>query len=440
METETKVAGKHLGRPVVTGYALGSIGTGIYTTVPTVLLLYYCTEILGIPSIWASGAVFLPKIWGLVWDPVVGNWSDRTHNPLGRRRPFLLVGAIGTSLSFVVLFNAPEATLVVKIAYVIGAYFMMASTYSLFAVPYIAIPAEISDDPRERERLLTWRMTFAMLGVMIGAGAAPHVVAWAGGGRGGYFTMSLVVGVISALGMLATVVAVGYHDSPRASGDTLQPCLSSGLRHVLSHRAFTRLAGAYVLQLTGVGLLTSMTPYFVTQVLGRPESAAGSALAAMLLGTIVALPLWSRVLRRMNGTSAIAVAAMAYATSCFGLLGIHATQGPLRLILTYGGLGLSFAGIQLVPYALLAHLTNAENAADRPGNEGLYTGVWTASEKLGLALGPTVAGLGLWLVGHKSAVAHESARVVQGLHVLIAVGPSLFLFASVAVLPRHWRR
>ncbi len=103
-----------------------------------------------------------------VWDPIVGNWSDHTQSRLGRRRPFLLARAIGTSLSFpfIVLFKAPDAALDAKIAYVIGTYFVVASTYSLFAVPYIAISAEVSNDPRERERLLTWRMTFAMLGVL----------------------------------------------------------------------------------------------------------------------------------------------------------------------------------------------------------------------------------------------------------------------------------
>ncbi len=63
---KAQVVTGRLNRSLIAGYALGSFGTGIYTTVPTVLLLYICTEILKIPSLWASVAVFLQKIWRLL--------------------------------------------------------------------------------------------------------------------------------------------------------------------------------------------------------------------------------------------------------------------------------------------------------------------------------------------------------------------------------------
>ncbi|MBT9316532.1 MFS transporter [Leptothoe spongobia] len=56
----------------------------------------------------------LPLLWlaapmsGLLIQPVVGYWSDRTSTPLGRRRPFFLVGALLSSVALVLLPNAPS--------------------------------------------------------------------------------------------------------------------------------------------------------------------------------------------------------------------------------------------------------------------------------------------------------------------------------------------
>src|ERR1700743_1937033 len=88
-------------------FAMGSLGTGVFTTVPSVLLLYYCTEVVHITAAWAAVVVFVPKVWGIVWDPLVGNWSDNTQSRFGRRRPFLVAGAIGVAVSFLLLFSTP---------------------------------------------------------------------------------------------------------------------------------------------------------------------------------------------------------------------------------------------------------------------------------------------------------------------------------------------
>ena len=96
-----------LRRADLLAYAAGSFGTGVFSTVPTVLLLFFCTEVLGIAASWAAALVFAPKVWAIVWDPFVGAWSDRTSGRFGRRRPFLLAGALGVALAFVAVFTPP---------------------------------------------------------------------------------------------------------------------------------------------------------------------------------------------------------------------------------------------------------------------------------------------------------------------------------------------
>ena len=69
-----------IARPVRVGYGLGSFCTGTFSTVPGLLLLYYLTNVIGVRAVIAGTAVFVPKAWDLIINPVVGRLSDRTRS------------------------------------------------------------------------------------------------------------------------------------------------------------------------------------------------------------------------------------------------------------------------------------------------------------------------------------------------------------------------
>ena len=176
------------GLPVGTmaAFGVGSLGTGVFSTVPSVLLLYFMTSVLGISPALAAITVFIPKFWDVLIDPVIGMVSDRTQSRWGRRRPYMLVGGISMSLFFVLLFSVPAfETPFERFVYVTLAYMACATAYAVFSVPYIAMPAEISRSPEERTTLMSFRMGFAMAGILLGGAGAPFLVDLAGGGRAG---------------------------------------------------------------------------------------------------------------------------------------------------------------------------------------------------------------------------------------------------------------
>ena len=54
------------------------------------MLLPYLTDTLGIAGLWAGLIVAAPKSWEVLLNPVAGRISDRTIDPTGPRRPWLL--------------------------------------------------------------------------------------------------------------------------------------------------------------------------------------------------------------------------------------------------------------------------------------------------------------------------------------------------------------
>src|SRR6187401_1423922 len=97
-----------LDRRLRVGYGLGSVATGTFGTVPGLMLLPYLTDTLGIAAALAGVIVFAPKAWDVVLNPVAGRISDRSVDPRGPRRPFLVRGGLTLAVCFALLFAGPD--------------------------------------------------------------------------------------------------------------------------------------------------------------------------------------------------------------------------------------------------------------------------------------------------------------------------------------------
>ena len=149
-----------LDRRLRVGYGLGSVATGAFGTVPGLMLLPYLTDTLGIAAALAGVIVFAPKAWDVVLNPIAGRISDRTVDPRGPRRPFLLRGglALAVVLRAAVRRGPTSARRPSDAAWVLVLFLACATAYAFFQVPYVAMPAEMTSSYDERTRLMTWRV------------------------------------------------------------------------------------------------------------------------------------------------------------------------------------------------------------------------------------------------------------------------------------------
>jgi len=163
---------RELSAGTVVRYAAGSIGTGGFATLPGLVLVYFLTDTLGVAAIVAGLLVTVAKVWDVIIDPVIGARSDRSLARTGSRRRFMLLGAILLPVFFIVTFAVPPGLGPVGSGiWVFLAFVLAATAFSLFQVPYIALPAELVSGYDARTRLLSARvvvLTFAIL--LFGAG------------------------------------------------------------------------------------------------------------------------------------------------------------------------------------------------------------------------------------------------------------------------------
>lgn len=425
-----------LPRSLLLGFGVGSLGTGVFTTVPGLLLHFFMVNTLGVPAAMAAFAVFLPKLWIVFADPLTGRLSDRTSSRWGRRRPYLLGGAIASTLFFILLFTVPDlGSPFAAFLYVMVAYLLASTAYSVFAVPYIAMPAEMSRNPREITRLLAHRMTFMLLGVLAAGTVAPQVVEATGGGRAGYAAMAIIIGGFCGLSMLLAFLFTAKAPSlPPANAYATN---EGGWRDALSNRAFLRLALTYLLQLTGVGAMTALIPYYASYVAGTGEDGVTFMFLALTGAAILTMPLWTAASERFGRKTSYIGAVMLMALALVPLAAVREGISPIALYAFMAIAGAGFAGLQLFPFAMLPDIIQAHARDTGDYVEGLFTGLWTANEKVGLALGALLGGGALGLFGFAESTAGgttQSAFALLGVRVAFGAIPAVLLLLSLVPL------
>lgn len=434
-------------------YGSGQLGAQVFRDTPAVLLPMFMTTMLGVPAWMAGIAILIPKLWVIICDPLIGAWSDRVKSRVGRW-PFLLVGAIFTSLSFYALFAITEYSSPIIACVAIATLFTIASTaFSAFSVPYLAIASELSPDPHERTRIMTFRMIFTIFGVMLGVGLAQPMIFWLGGGAYGWHMMALSFAAVCLVSML--ISAIGLRKVKLLPGSDEQTNLRDQMKPVMKNNPFMILLGTTFIQnlaqaasYTVIGFIflyavdaVWLIPFFVI---------------TMSIGSMISQPFWLKMSRRFGKERCYIWASIAWAciTVTWYFLtpgndvlvtlpfaGDLATQHMLVLLRGFA-IGIVNAGFVLLAFSMMTDTIDYQRRYFGIAHEGVFSGVFSAAEKLAFALGPFVGGIVLSAFGFHSSMggaAAQSESAITGILLLYSLIPagaqvvSLFLFARFNV-------
>lgn len=182
-------------------YSSGNYGKSLFWSTSEFFLLFFMTDIMGIPATIAGTIIFASLVWDGLTDPVMGYFADRRTLAGGTYRAFLIVGPPACAMSMVALFFDPPWPLTEKILYVTVACIAFRTLYTVFDVPHNALFARITEDSRERTRISGFRFFFSSLGgLTIALGVLPVLISdnpIEGGGR--FLQFSVAAGVVASV-------------------------------------------------------------------------------------------------------------------------------------------------------------------------------------------------------------------------------------------------
>jgi GPH family glycoside/pentoside/hexuronide:cation symporter len=419
-----------LPRSVRLGYGSGSVATGAFGTVPGLMLLPYLTDSLGIAAILAGFIVFLPKAWDVILNPIAGRISDRTVDARGPRRPWLLRAGLALALGFALLFAAPEMATGLEALWVLVLFVGCATAYAFFQVPYVAMPAEMTGSYDERTRLMTWRVAILAFTIML-AGATAPLIRDAVGGRAGYRVMGVAMAAIILVGVVSAYV--GTRRAPVVAPQPGAGSLRDQLRIVATARDFRFLLTCFVVQALATGCMLAGVDYLAEDVLGK--KGAATILFVCFVGPALLLtPVWSALGTRMGKKQGYVASSVILAAGA--LLATTAQVAPPAVVyLAVVLVGVGYAGCQVFPLAMLPDAAAVDARRTGSNRAGVYTGVWTAGETLGLALGPGVFAIVLAIGGYRSST---DGDIAQPDSALTAITLGFSILPAVLVLGSLW--
>ncbi len=401
------------------------------------MLLPYLTDTLGVAAALAGLIVLLPKAWDVILNPIAGRISDNRVDPRGPRRPFLLRGGLALAVCFALLFAGPDLGVRwFDALWVLVLFVACATAYAFFQVPYVAMPAEITDSYDERTRLMTWRVAILAFAILLSGASAP-AIRNAFDGRDGYRAMGLVIAAILVLGVLGAYL--GTRGAPigavtRAGPDT--GTLRDQLRIVAGARDFRLLLTTFVMQALATGAMLAGVDYMSRWVLG--DKSLSTILFVCFVGPALLLtPVWQIVGERVGKKRGYIASSLVLAAGAATLIAARALPDGAVFAATML-VGIGYAGAQMFPLAMLADAAAVDARRTGQNRAGVYTGVWTAGETLGLALGPGVYGLVLALGDYRSSAGSAVAQPDSALTAIV-LGFGL-IPAALTLLSLLWLR
>ncbi|MGW5076462.1 MFS transporter [Rhodococcus sp. NPDC004095] len=432
------IAPPHLSRSTVAGYSLGSVGTGGFATLPGLVLAYYLTDTLAVPAAVASVVVFAPKALDLLVNPLVGSRSDAEAARTGTRRRFLLLGALALPVFFALTFAVPAGlSTAASSLWVAVAFILAAIAFALFQVPYIALPAELTEDYHERSRLMSWRVALLGVAILLFGAGGPALREVGGGGRPGYLAMGVVAGLLLGAGMLAAW-AIAPRGPSRESPDSVSAHrFSDALAAVRSSAPFRVLLLTFALQALATGTMLGGAQYVATYLLDS-EGAVSILFAALVAPAVAVMPLWIRLVHAWGKQRAFLLASTLFLAATIALLGLLAGAGPwIYPVVAVAGIG--YAGMQMLPMSMLPDvITDHEQRAGGTVRAGAFSGVWTAAETVAMALGPALVLVILAATGFVSSsgddVVAQSETALTGIALAFTAAPAVLVAVSMLVL------
>ncbi|MGD8832763.1 MAG: MFS transporter [Pseudomonadales bacterium] len=418
---------------------------------------------LGISLAAVGTILMLARLTDVVTDPIMGELSDRWRTPIGRRRPWLLIGTPMMMLGVYHLFMPPDDA---GLAYFLVwlTLFFIGST--MIGLPHRAWGAELSPDYHQRSRVTAAREFYVLMGLMVAAAVPMIVEIRADGGSGvaavfttlwhdamgafsGEFNKAVVdratlTGPVLAglawtvlllLPVCAAVVLIFVKEPPPIQGET-RPTFRDGLRLVMKNGPMMRVLLIALLVTFGEAFRNAVSLFFIRDIVGVPT--IGAAYFFYFIAGLGAIPFWLALGRRIGKHRAFICTLITVATvSAANLLLGYGDYLPFFLLFIVKGF--CYGGLQFLPVAMMADVVDVDAARSGGRRAGTYFAFLGFTEKIAIAFGTGVSLNIVGLLGFDPAggVAASSEIGVLSLRLVYCLGPIFFYGLALRLIWRY---
>ena len=252
-------------------YGLGALGKDFACSIVYLFLMYYYTDVVGVPAAFVGTLFLFARVIDAVSDPVMGMVVDNTRGRLGKFRPWIVIGTLINSLALLALFSAHHFSGAELLVYVTVTYIVWGLSYTIMDIPFWSMVPALSSAREERERLVVWPRLFASFAWMVVGTYGLASVGFLGAGDEGrgFFLLSGVIIVSFIISALITVTQV--KERVRSTTDRERFSLGDVVTILKSNDQLASLIGCVLTFNIGTQLVGGFAIYYFSYAIGKPE-------------------------------------------------------------------------------------------------------------------------------------------------------------------------
>jgi Na+/melibiose symporter-like transporter len=417
-------------RVVLLAYALPGFAFAMPTIPVYVLLPSWYAEDLGLGLATVGLILLLSRAFDVLSDPLAGLLSDGLVSRWGRRKPWILAGAVVACVALFQLFAPPARPSAGYLLFWITALYI---GWTFIAVPYTAWGAELSDDYHGRASITGAREAAMILGV-VAAAALPGMAAGFGLPTSAGLSLVAWCAVGSGTVLMAALLRLVPDRSPQPG--TASSMSIRSWRSLAGNAPFRRLLLAWFVNGLANGVPAVLFPIYLERRLGADEATQAWLILVYFLMAALSVPLWLFASRHL-GKHRTWCAAMILACGVFATVPFIPPGDIVWFaaicVLTGSALGADLA----LPPAMQADVIDIDRLETGLDRSGIFFAFWSMATKLALGLAGFFALTLLDLGDGASETPAWDEQQTLMLAVIYAWLPIIFKVISVVAVWRH---
>jgi GPH family glycoside/pentoside/hexuronide:cation symporter len=392
-------------------YSNGQLGFSIMDNIYGVYLLFFLIPPaeLGMPELVDNTPLLLGitliglinlfgRVVDAVADPLIAWWSDNAGYRLGRRKFFLITGALPFAASGILLYFQPKAGVSAAngwyTAAMLGLYFFL---YTYYMTPYLALIPELSRNASERINLTVFQAVFSLIGAILVLIVSPMI--WegfqaAGMGKTAGFRLTMVVlGVFAFVSMFAAALPVNEKRYSRSKPADVG--LFESLALTVKNRRFIIYMIGTILYWFSFNMIRAMIAYYPVVLLNRPSDFQTVLMAALFGVAFLVFFLLPALSRRFTNKQLMLAGMLSFAvlmaiTAVVPFLGAAAVPVAVAQMAL---MGFPVSILLVIPNAAVSDLSELDGFRNGVNREAMFFGTQGLFMKVnyGIALAITAS-------------------------------------------------
>ncbi len=401
---------------------------------------------LGMNPVLIGVILAIARLWDAVTDPLVGNLSDNAHTRWGRRKPFMVAGAILMGLSFAAMWWLPrEAGQSFYFGYFLFNILAFYTGVTLFAVPWNALGIELTSDYNERTSLFAYAgVTHKVVGFTTGWLYPLTQIAVFQDVLAGARVVGCICGSLLTAVCLFTALKL-KEPPPRTvpiSQRNREPFLKA-MKVVLSNRVLLLFSGACLITMTSLTTVSSLGLYInIYHIFGGDKVAAatmmgiwGTTFNAVALASIPGV-MW--LARRVGKHQAIMIALGMVSVSAVLKFFLYTPAAPLLQLSVALLHAPGLAAYLVLVGSMTADIVDYDESLNGRRREALIAAANGWITKMGISLSFIFAGLVLSVTGFDATLGNnQPAGTVLSMRLLFCAMPACGTLTALLILSRY---